>query len=1005
MPPPLGESMRLRPVLGQCVGALVLLALAPALRAGEIPEWLPRYDLGIQLDTVNHRLTAQERVTFTNRHARPAGELVFNCYSRYKIPDDEVTLLAKTLELLRARPGDGIDFVGRRLQIQSIKLDGEQLPFHFRDDLQTALVVSLPKPVQQGESITLDIEFTLDLPEKQGRWGHWKGVTFLANWYPVLAYHDETGWQPVPFVAWHQPFFNESGVYSVRLTLPADQKIASTGSVHQEEDHGDGTKTLHIVASSARDFTIVCSDRFQEHVAQAETARVRVLAFPEHEHLARKALEYACEVIPLYNRWFGRYPYDEFEIVESHFPWNGNECSGMILIDERVFGMPHLGEAYVDHLVSHETLHQWWYNVVGTNGYAETFMDEGIVSFYTAKRLQMKYGKNAPLLRYPRGFQWLPNIHHEDYRFNGMYGTLARNEGTATIQPLPAFGNLVTLFSMTYDRGAKILGMIEDRLGEQAFYDFMRIIYGKYQFRILRVADYQRELEEYTGRSWEEFFQNWLYTVGMSDWAVQCVQRDTQCPFETERPLHRVVVTLVQQAEFPEPTVLGVKFKKDGPYEVRIPVVPAAGVVDMDLEAPSSDVVEMLGCVPKARIEPLPHNQVRVELFLRCQPVQISVDPDQVLLDRDPSNNHWKPEINRRITPLFTNLDKTDLTTAYDRWNVIAGPWFGWSEPAFGWHSSLGLRGELYRLQHFKGGVYLGYVPDYQDFVAGADAVLDHWPLPHMQVGVQYEYSLTEPDSGLDHRQQGRVFGRYVIHHTPSLYQDQTEFIELYGRYGSFFWRDDGFVPPGAERFDTVTAGGVRYYRNYLTPYWDPETGYRLDLNAEAGWQVHGSSRDYQLAQGELSVVKCLPDGLGYLSQTRLAARLLVGGGLPDSGELFQLGGPTKVRGLTWDDREGSFLWIASLEWRLPIWREMDVDLCDHIVRFKHLYGAAFYDAGAVYLNGRTVDGVAHSVGLGLRLDVALFSFIERATLRVDAARVVNDHEPWQVWFGVQYPF
>jgi len=68
------------------------------------------------------------------------------------------------------------------------------------------------------------------------------------------------------------------------------------------------------------------------------------------------------------------------------------------------------------------------------------------------------------------------------------------------------------------------VGMIADRLGEDGFFDFMRIVYAKYQYRILRVADFQRELEAYTGRSWQTFFDEWLYGKGMTDWSVDKVQ-------------------------------------------------------------------------------------------------------------------------------------------------------------------------------------------------------------------------------------------------------------------------------------------------------------------------------------------------------------------------------------------------------------------------------------------------------------------------------------------------
>ena len=57
------------------------------------------------------------------------------------------------------------------------------------------------------------------------------------------------------------------------------------------------------------------------------------------------------------------------------------------MIDERIFGMPHLARGYVDYLVSHEVCHQWWYNLVGTNGYCETWMDEGLATYFSHRLL------------------------------------------------------------------------------------------------------------------------------------------------------------------------------------------------------------------------------------------------------------------------------------------------------------------------------------------------------------------------------------------------------------------------------------------------------------------------------------------------------------------------------------------------------------------------------------------------------------------------------------------
>src|SRR5262249_3159034 len=159
----------------------------------------------------------------------------------------------------------------------------------------------------------------------------------------------------------------------------------------------------------------LCSARYEEYCGQAGPVRVRCLAFPEHEFHARGMVQAASTAIQHYSQWIGPYPYPEFTIVEAFFGWNGNECSTLIIIDERVFGMPHLASAYIDYLISHETCHQWWYNLIGTNGYCETWMDEAMAVHFSHRLIDRTCGKNNDLLHYPPGFEWLPTIKRENY--------------------------------------------------------------------------------------------------------------------------------------------------------------------------------------------------------------------------------------------------------------------------------------------------------------------------------------------------------------------------------------------------------------------------------------------------------------------------------------------------------------------------------------------------------------------------------------------------------------
>ncbi|HEV3260265.1 MAG TPA: M1 family aminopeptidase [Gemmataceae bacterium] len=1026
------------------LGVLALLWGAAPARAADIPSWLPRYDLDIRLDVGGHEALVRERVTWTNRHQRPATELVFNAHSHYKIPNGETAFLAKSVEILRMSPGEALDFEGHACEIQRVILLGVTGPaaagdrnaaraplhaapsivdpqssildllFQYRADNQTALEVTLPRPVAQGESVTVELQFRMRLPQKQGRWGQWKGVTYLSNWLPVLAYYDDAicGWHPTPFIPWHQPFFNEAGVYNVRVTLPCDQQVASTGSVVAVQEVGNGLKQVEITACAARDFALLCSARFQEFTGQAGPVRVRCLAFPEHEYYARRMVRYACEAIPVYCHWFGPYPYPEFTIVESYFGWNGNECAGLIMIDERIFDMPHVGDHYVDYLISHETSHQWWYNVVGTNGHCETWMDEGLATYFSYRLMAIKYGKNDPLLRFPRGLEWLPNIPRQTYHYSGLYGTLGRGEECATVGDLSGFGHIINLFSMTYDKGSKVVGMIEDRLGEAAFFDFMRLVYARYQFRILRVADFQRELEGYTGRSWDEFFQHWLYGAGLTDWCVQRVKiedrgsriedrANTAQPCDPQSSIldprsshaYRVTVLLRQKAEYNEQTVLGICLDGGDGYQVRIPIMPEVASMDLD--------------DPPAHVEMLPDNRVRVEVVLPCKPTQIAVDPDQVLVDRNPANNYWKRPVRWRFVPLYTQLEDTDLTTAYDRWNFTAGPWVygaAYDDPWYTRSTRMGVRAGLYRTQEFFGGGYVAYRGDARDLVAGADGLWDHLPWPHTQIGFNVETGLTNTWWG-EQSDRGVIFGRYVFKYGSSLYLPPMEYVELYGAIENNELPFPRETVPGAFRFDHQTMAGLHFHLDYLTPYWDPEGGFRFDVTYASGLSILGEQRAFNRVEAQFSQVKKVPDGLGWLSETRVAGRLYGAVGLPKDGEYFPLGGSTLFRGFDLMQRQGSMVWVGSLEWRAPLARGLTWDCVDHMVGLRNIWAATFYDAGDVYLKGHSVGGLVHDAGVGLRLDMAWFSFVERTILRLDVAKALNANTPTQFWLAVEHPF
>ncbi len=1038
---------------------LAVPALAGPASVQAAPPWLPTYHVSMNLDVAGHAAQVFERVTWINRHPHPTNQLVFNAHSRWVVPDKEVGMVAKTVELLRMKPSEAM-YKERVCQIDHVYLLGtdepKELPFRFEGETETNMIVELPGPVLPGESVTVQLELTIKLPQKQGRWGQWRGVTFLSNWLPVLAVFGEPTpprippkedpekpkcthdpwWQPTPFIAWHQPFFNEAGNYHVWVQLPADQKIACTGTIVESRPLEAGRVEVHIEAPTVRDFAFLCSACFEEHKGEViledgRPVRIHVHALPQHAYFGKEMVRYATDAIKTYSKWFGPYPWPDFTIAEAFFGWNGNECSTLVMIDERIFGMPHLGCNYVDYLVSHEICHQWWYNMVGTNGYCETWMDEALATYFSNKLIDAKLGKDANLMTYPRGFGWLPNIRRVDYRVYGMYGTIRRGENGPPCQPLAGHGHVMNLFSNCYDKGSRIVAMIEERLGPEAFLCFMKGVFVKYQFQILRVCEFQRELEAYTGKSWERFFSDWLYSKKLTDWAIQSV--DVECPPTGKEPewklkhlfhkpepatldnpqgLVRVVVHLNQNCEINERTCLGFVLPGKEGYCIRVPITPEAGNYTWQ--------------DPPARFECLEGNHFRVEVLLPDEPTQVAVDPDQILVDRYPSNNYWRRPIRFRVTPLYTFLDETDLTSCYDRWNFMAGPWIygaSYNSPWFTRATMIGARVGSYRMAEWDGGGYVAYRTDFRDVVAGVDGFFDHLPDSHMQVYFNVEKRLFSFQSSYDQALRAAAYARYVFQYHSSLYLAPMNFVEAFVSYTDNFLPFATQTPPGGVRFNHASTGGLHYQVNYLTPYWDAEGGFLFDLFYQGGEaDFPNNPRGMQAVASRFQTVKSLPDltpalsGLpgfqewsrpfwDWVATNRVAVMVYGAMGLPNNGLFFSLGGSQAFRGFDLTMRQGSAIWGTDIELRSPLATGLTWDLCDHVMGIRNIYSALFYDVGNAYVQNKPDGPIAHAVGAGIRLDVAWFGFVERSVLRFDMAKCLNENTPMQFWFGFQQPF
>ena len=140
-------------------------------------------------------------------------------------------------------------------------------------------------------------------------------------------------------------------------------------------------RVTEIAAENVRDFALFLSPSFSKHTATAVIAdeRVSVRYFSLTDPAPQDTLRLAVRALEVFSETFGAYPYPAFTLVQSDIGGAGMEYGALAALsadahDRDVFRTT----------VVHETAHQWWFGVVGSDQILHPWQDEGLAEFSAA---------------------------------------------------------------------------------------------------------------------------------------------------------------------------------------------------------------------------------------------------------------------------------------------------------------------------------------------------------------------------------------------------------------------------------------------------------------------------------------------------------------------------------------------------------------------------------------------------------------------------------------------
>ena len=363
------------------IATILLISLFSFASCNETDK--TKYSAEIVFDEENMSAKGYLKVEFVNTNEFEIDKLCFNVYGNAYRKGAKYSPIPA--EKVYAAYDGKINY--GYFDVESVAIGGEKVAFDISGEDKNLLVVPLDEPLSTGDKIDVEIEFAIKLAKVKHRLGYNDDTVNFGNFLPVLCVYENGEPIECPYYNIGDPFYSECADYFVAIKVPSEYTVAASGECVNTLSGGKFTTYTYSI-ENARTFAFSASKKF--NVISSKSDGITVNYYYVKDDNPSKSYETATDALHTFIELFGEYPYKTFSVVETPFLFGGMEYPSIVFVSDSL-EREDLTEAIV-----HETAHQWWYALVGTNEVKNAFLDEGLAQISTALFFDenAKYGKS-----------------------------------------------------------------------------------------------------------------------------------------------------------------------------------------------------------------------------------------------------------------------------------------------------------------------------------------------------------------------------------------------------------------------------------------------------------------------------------------------------------------------------------------------------------------------------------------------------------------------------------
>jgi aminopeptidase N len=398
----------------------------------------------------------------------------------------------------------GLDLTG--LAVDSVTVDGAAVEWEHASG---RLVVALPEPLPQGGEARVEVRYR-GVPDDGlilGENVHGQRSAFADNWPDRARF-------------WFPSVDHPSDKATVRFTVhaPAAWEVVANGRLVGQPfpsapdaigpdaatrrtwiwatDVPTPTYTMVVGAAplSTAEVGLAACGRAPASSRPDGCVEVSTWLFPESVEAASPSFERAADMVDFFSEVVGPYPYEKLAHVQSSTRFGGMENSSAIFYAERSLA----AGRDIEGTVSHETAHQWFGDSVTEADWSHVWLSEGFATYFGA--VYFEYADGPDALR--------------ERMAGAEHAYLAAGDTLRPVLDTEATSLFDLLNSNSYSKGAWVLHMLRNVVGDETFFQGIREYYARHRDSTALTGDLRAVMEEVSGRELAWFFEQWLERPG-----------------------------------------------------------------------------------------------------------------------------------------------------------------------------------------------------------------------------------------------------------------------------------------------------------------------------------------------------------------------------------------------------------------------------------------------------------------------------------------------------------